>query len=69
MTEYYPLPNVGEKITIHQSYLVRCAAAGIRVPLWVPYGLIAEFVDCATEYGTDHAIDHVKKMMKDAGHD
>lgn len=69
MTEHYPLPNEGERLTIHQAYLVRGAVAGIRVPLWVPCDLIAEFVDCATEYGTDHATDHVKKIMKDAGND
>lgn len=69
MADCYPIPNKGDRVTIYEAYLVRGAASGIRVPLWVPFELIAEFVDCANEYGIDRATEHVEKMMKDAGHD
>lgn len=69
MTEFHPLPNEGETVTIYQNYLQRGATCGIRVPAWVPSELIAEYVDCAKEYGADHAVKHIDKIMEDLGYE
>lgn len=69
MTEFYALPNEGEKLTTCLTYLVRGAACGIRVPSWVPPELIPEYVDCAKEYGSDHAVKHIDKIMEDLGYE
>lgn len=67
MNEFHTVPHKGDPITIQGLYLTRAAARGIRVPLWVPHRLIAEFVDCASEYGAEHAAKHVRKVKKELG--
>ena len=67
--EFYALPNEGEKLTMCQTYLVRGAACGVRVPSWVPPEFIAEYVDCAKEYGADRANYHIRKIMRESHYD
>lgn len=63
--EFHSILNEVGEPTIYRTYLVRAASYGIRVPAWVPFELIAEYVDCAKEYGTKRADEHIEKIMKD----
>lgn len=65
MNETHPVPNKGHPATMHGLYLTRAAARGILVPTWVPRRLIAEYVDCAMEYGEQHAASHVRKVKQE----
>jgi len=69
MTKYHAIPNNHEAVTAHGLYITRAAARGLRVPAWVPSELIAEYVDCAKEYGADHAVKHIDKIMEDLGYE
>jgi hypothetical protein len=69
MTECHPIPQKGDPITIQGIYLTRAAAGGFGVPSWVPHCLIAEYVDCASEYGAEHAAKHVRKVKQELGLD
>lgn len=61
----YPVPHKGDRPGIYELQILRGAAKGIRVPLWVPRRLIAEYVECAVEYGEEHAARHVSKMKQE----
>jgi len=61
----HELPKAGEKNDAYDRYLTRAAARGFDVPAWVPRRLIPEYVDCATEYGEEHAARHVRKVKKE----
>lgn len=61
----HELKKSGEKNDAYDIYLKRAAARGFDVPAWVPRRLIPEYVDCATEYGEEHAAKHVRKFKKD----
>ena len=65
MINHHRVPNKGEPVTMCGIYLSRAAARGIYVPTWVPRRLIAEYVDCACEYGEEHAASHVRKVKQE----
>lgn len=69
MTKYHAIPNNHEAVTAHGLYITRAAARGLRVPAWVPHRLIAEYVDCASEYGAEYAAKHVQKVKQELGLD
>lgn len=63
-TNHWPMPRPGF-FSIYDLQISRGAAKGIRVPLWVPRKLIAEYVECAAEYGEEHAAAHVRKVKRE----
>jgi hypothetical protein len=65
----HPVPHKGDPVTVQGLYITRAAACGLRVPAWVPHCLIAEYVDCASEYGAEHAEKHVRKVKLELGLD
>lgn len=66
MIATHPIPNQGS-YSVYDKALIRAHARGVLVPAWVPMRLIAEFVDCALEYGEEHAARHVRKVKKELG--
>ena len=65
MTACHPVPHKRERVGVYELQILRGAAKGIRVPLWVPRRLIAEYVECAVEYGEEHAAGHVSKIKQE----
>ena len=63
--EHWPIPSPKTRFGIYELQISRGAAKGIFVPLWVPRKLIAEYVECAAEYGEERAARHVRKVKRE----
>lgn len=52
-----------------EQYRIECLdkaeRLGIYIPEWVPRSLIAEFFDCASEYGSTMAEEYIKSRMRE----
>lgn len=59
----WPIPRIADGS--YQTALVKAARKGILVPLWVPMKLVAEYADCACEYGEEAAASHIRKLKKE----
>jgi len=59
----WPIPRVAEGT--YQNALVKAARKGILIPIWVPMQLVAEYADCACEYGEERAASHVRKLKRE----
>ena len=47
------------------NILEKADRLGICIPAWVPRNLIAEFFDCASEYGLTMAETYIKSRMRE----
>lgn len=61
----WPIPAKTAPKSIYDIALIRAAARGVLVPVWVPKRLIAEYADCALEYGEELAASHIRNLKRE----